>query len=534
MSKLLAIDGLRIEAPASGWGRPPTVLLDDFSLELVAGEFLAIVGESGSGKTLATRAIVDLLPAGVVRSAGAIRFAGRDLARLPTAEIRRLRGVDIGLVFQEPMVSLNPSMRIGAQLEEGLKLHRAMSPAERRSACVAMLRRVRIADPERCLASYPHEFSGGMRQRIMLASVMLLRPKLLIADEPTTALDTLSQREVMDVMAELAAECGTAIILITHDLGLVGRYAERAIVLEKGRIVEAGATGEILRAPRHPYTRRLIESLPRRRAAPPPQAVGLLLEVDNLTVWYRRRGERVSFRALDDVSLKVGRGETVAVVGGSGSGKTTLGRAVLGLVEGAEGKVRFDGLDPYSRDRAERHAFRLATQLVFQDPYSSLDPRMRVAEIVGEPLRHLSLSTVERRDRIGEMLAEVSLEAFAERYPHQLSGGQRQRVAIARAIITRPRFVVADEPVSALDVTIQAQVLRLLAALQARYGFSCLFISHDLGVVEEIADRVIVMQSGRIVESGSREEIFDRPQHPFTREMLNATPTLLPIAPPRA
>ncbi|MDB5707207.1 MAG: peptide transporter ATP-binding protein [Sphingomonas bacterium] len=525
---LLGITGLRIEAmEPDGTPRP---LLLDFSLDIGAGEVVAIVGESGSAKTLATRAIVGLLPPGVRQTAGSILFDGQDLALVSAAGMRRIRGGEIGMVFQEPMTSLNPSMRIGRQLEEALRLHRHMTAGERRGAVLAMLERVRIADPERCLDAYPHEFSGGMRQRIMLASVMLLKPRLLIADEPTTALDSLSEREVMEVMAELAAEAGTAVILITHNLGLVARHAQRAVVLEKGRLVEQGTAAQILSAPTDPYTQRLVASLPSRGAERPAPA-GALLTVDGLTVSFTRRGARESFKAVDDVSLSIAPGETVAVVGGSGSGKTTLGRAVLGLVDRVEGSIRFDGLDPYSRDRTERRAFHSATQLVFQDPNSSLDPRMRVRQIVAQPLRHLpELSTLGREGRVASVLADVGLEAFAERFPHQLSGGQRQRVAIARAIVTHPRFVVADEPVSALDATIQAQILGLFAGLQARYGFACLFISHDLGVVEQVADRVVVMRAGRIVEQGTRDAIFDRPMHDFTRQMLAATPTLDALA----
>ncbi|MGH6780486.1 MAG: ABC transporter ATP-binding protein, partial [Sphingomonadaceae bacterium] len=519
---LLRIDGLKIAAGAH-------VLLDDFSLSVNSGECVAIVGESGSGKTMATRSILGLLPPEVARVAGSIDFIGRELTALSSAEMRKVRGGEIGMVFQEPMTSLNPSMAIGRQIEEALRLHRPMSAAERRDACVAILRRVRIADPEACLASYPHEFSGGMRQRIMLASVMLLKPRLLIADEPTTALDTLSQREVMDVLAELAAECGTAVILITHNLGLVARYTSRAVVLEKGRTVEQGTARQILAAPAHPYTRRLVASLPSRAPARPVPD-GAMLAVENLIVSFRRRGQHGTFRAVDDVSLSVAPGETVAVVGGSGSGKTTLGRAVLGLTDIAGGTIRFDGIDPHARDRSNQAAFRRATQLVFQDPYSSLDPRMRVRDIVAQPLRHHpELSADERRERVDGILAEVGLSELADRYPHQMSGGQRQRVAIGRAVVTHPRFVVADEPVSALDATIQAQVLLLFARLQERHRFACLFISHDLGVVEQIADRVLVMHAGQIVEQGSRDAIFDHPQHEFTREMLAATPTLAAV-----
>jgi peptide/nickel transport system ATP-binding protein len=521
MSELLRIEDLTLASDAGA------VLLDRLSLSVGSGEIVALVGESGSGKSIAARAILALLPRGVRRTGGDVAFEGRDPAALSPRELRRLRGGAVGMVFQEPMVSLNPAMTIGRQLDEGLRLHRDLSAASRRAAALAMLRRVRIADPERTLGSYPHEFSGGMRQRIMLAAVMLPKPRLLIADEPTTALDTLSQREVLDLMAELAAEEGAAILLITHNLGLVARYARRVVVLEKGRMVEAGPVAEVLRAPKQAYTRRLVASLPRRMPARPRPAGADLLSVQDLTVRYTRRGQAGDFAALDGVSLTLRESEMVAVVGGSGSGKTTLGRAILGLAPVTSGEVRLASLDPRAKRRAERLAFRRISQLVFQDPYSSLDPRMRVAEIVGEPLRRLAeLGRAERVRRVDEVLGEVGLSALARRFPHQMSGGQRQRVAIARALVSRPRFVVADEPVSALDATIQAQVLELFRKLQAQYGFACLFITHDLGVVGEIADRIIVMREGRIVEEGPRDAVLDHPSDPFTRELLAATPTV--------
>lgn len=519
----LRIKGLRLEAAGNA-----VPLVHDLSLDVRAGEFVAIVGGSGSGKTLSMRAIVGLLPPGVKRTAGSIRLDESELTTLSPGAMRRLRGAAVGLVFQEPLTSLNPAMTIGRQLDEALRIHRTMDAKARRKACLTMLERVRMANPERCLASYPHEFSGGMRQRIMLASVMLPAPRLLIADEPTTALDTLSQREVMELMTEIAAERGMTVILITHDLSLVGRYAQRVIVMEKGCLVEQGPVERILQAPSQPYTRRLIEALPRRaQQRTVMRPAHNLITVDRLTVLHRRRGERERFAALDRVSLTIAPGETVAVVGGSGSGKTTLGRALLGLVEPVSGTISFDGIDPAASDSRKREAFRRATQLIFQDPYSSLDPRMRVEAIVAEPLRRcLELTEAGRVRRTTEMLAEVGLDALAGRFPNQLSGGQRQRVAIARALITRPSFVVADEPVSALDTTIQAQVLELFARLRDQHGFACLFISHDLAVVEQIADRVIVMHAGCIVEQGSRDAIFDAPQQPFTRELLAATPLL--------
>jgi peptide/nickel transport system ATP-binding protein len=521
---LLSIDNLRIAAERTG-----AVVVDGVSLAIERGEFLAVVGESGSGKTAAARAVLGLLPPGLRQAGGRITLDGVDLATLPPRRMRALRGPAVGMVFQEPMVSLNPAISIGAQMAEGLGLHGRLSRGEIRRRCLDMLLRVQMRDPERTFNAYPHEFSGGMRQRIMLASVMLLKPKLLIADEPTTALDTLTQREVLDLMVELARDHGTSIMLITHNLGLVARYAQNAVVLRQGRLVEAGRVKQILYSPREAYTRQLLQALPRRSEAPPREPRGdPLISVRGLKVAFE--GRKRLFRreagvaAVNGIDLDIGAGETVAVVGGSGSGKTTLGRAMLRLIPAAQGEIRFQGRAVGAHVDRE---FRLGAQLVFQDPYSSLDPRMRVGEIVAEPLRHVrELAASERETRVEAMLKEVGLGGFAKRWPHELSGGQRQRIAIARAIIRRPVFVVADEPVSALDMTIQAQVLKLFARLQVQYGFACLFISHDLAAVEQVADRVVVMQGGRIVEQGSRDEIFDSPQHDYTKALLAAAPVL--------
>jgi peptide/nickel transport system ATP-binding protein len=372
-----------------------------------------------------------------------------------------------------------------------------------------------------------------MRQRIMLASVLMLQPKLLIADEPTTALDTLSQREVLELMVELCRDTGAAVLLITHDLGLVARYTTRAVVLEKGRLMERGTTEQILRNPQNPYTRRLVESLPRAQGDVPgvPASAPLVLEVSNASVDYPGRPgllrRAAPKRAVHGVSLEVRAGEIVALVGASGSGKSTLGRAALGLKPLSAGAIRFDGIDLAAMTAGQVREFRRSAQLVFQDPYSSLDPRLTVQEVVAAPLRHIAgLSAAQRQDRVQAVLEEVGLPSFGRRLPHQMSGGQRQRVAIARAVVSRPRLVVADEPVSALDVTIQQQVLTLFQQLQSQYGFACLFITHDLAVVRQIAARVIVLSTGVLVEEGPVATVFRNPRHAYTRELLEATPTL--------
>ncbi|MCQ4161844.1 dipeptide ABC transporter ATP-binding protein [Roseomonas sp. GC11] len=521
---LLAVEGLRV-------GTGSFHAVEDVSFCVAAGEILALVGESGSGKTATGRAILGLLPPGLERLAGAIRLQGEDLAHVTPARLRALRGGSIGMVFQEPMVSLNPAMTIGAQLGEALALHSDLDAATRRAACIAMLRRVRISDPESCLAAYPHEFSGGMRQRIMLAAVMLPKPRLLIADEPTTALDNLAQAEVLDLMVELARDSGTAVLLVTHNLGLVARYADRALVMQRGRVVEEGPARRLLAAPREAYTRQLVAAMPRRTARPERPTREILLEARGLVVDYPGRVRLLrrlpGKRAVKGVDIVLRRGETVALVGGSGSGKTTLGRALLRLVEPTGGQLLFQGQDVTAGRGAAVRDFRLACQIIFQDPYSSLDPRQRIGEIVAEPLRHEpGLDAASRAARVAETFAAVGLPGLDRRFPHQLSGGQRQRVAIARAIVRRPALVVADEPVSALDMTVQAQILALIRQLQEERGFACLFISHDLGAVVEVADRVLVMQDGMIVEQGSRDAVFDTPHHPYTRALLDATPRL--------
>ncbi len=523
---LLAVNGLSLALTHGG--RP---LVDNVSFSLAPGEIVAIVGESGSGKTLTARAIIGLEPPAVRRSAGSIIFEGRDVTTMTPDQLRELRGNRIGFVFQEPMTSLNPSMRIGRQMEEGLILHTTSSADGRRDRMVDMLKRVGITDPDRALNAYPHEFSGGMRQRIMLASVMLLKPSLVIADEPTTALDAVVQRDVLDLMVDLTRDYQTAVLMISHDLPMVAGYTRHVIVMSEGKVVEQGPTADLLAAPKHPYSRKLLSAMPRRLPARPPSEDRPVVEVENLIVDYASRFSLFSrgaaaHRALHGISLQVRPRETLAVVGGSGSGKTTLGRAIAGLLKPSDGSIRFRGR-PIAKGEAGWSDYRSNCQMVFQDPYSSLDPRMIVSQLVAEALRTTSMTSAEKRERVTEVLEEVGLGAtFAERYPHELSGGQRQRIAIARAVVRRPAFVIADEPVSALDVTVRAQILKLFAELQDRHGFSCLFISHDLGVVEQVADRVIVMHQGRIVEEGTRDSIFDHPAEAYTRRLLSAIPFL--------
>ncbi|WP_313460109.1 ABC transporter ATP-binding protein [Achromobacter sp.] len=527
MSALVAVSNLTLTVGAGG-----REIVSGVSFEVAPGEMVGIVGESGSGKTQAARAIMGLTPAPLVVAGGAILFEGVDVTKADPAVLRKLRGARIGMVFQEPMTSLNPSMPIGRQLDEGLKLHRkSLSTAQRRERILEMLRRVGIRDPKGAMDAWPHEFSGGMRQRMMLASVMLLEPALLIADEPTTALDAVVQRDVLELMVDLTREHHTAVLMISHDLPMVARYTERMVVMQHGKVLETGTTAGILARPQHPYTRKLLDAMPRRLPARKLAPEAPIVEVKNLVVDYaghqRLFSRTGAKRALNGIDLHVQPREVVAVVGGSGSGKTTLGRAIAGLLAPTSGQILFRN-QPVSRRSAAWRDYRLNCQMVFQDPYSSLDPRMTIGQLVGEGLRMLdNMSSADKRRRVDEVLAEVGLGSeYAKRFPHEMSGGQRQRVAIARAIVRRPAFVIADEPVSALDVTVRAQVLDLFADLQERHGFSCLFISHDLGVVEQVADRVVVMRDGGIVEQGSRDAVFDQPREDYTRSLLSAIPAL--------
>ncbi|HEX2139487.1 MAG TPA: ABC transporter ATP-binding protein [Woeseiaceae bacterium] len=526
---------LRFDELSVAFGSDPDgLVVDRVSLSIHAGEVLAVVGESGSGKTMLSRAVLDLLPPGGRICHGRILFDGVDLRLAPAERMRRIRGRRIGMVFQEPMTSLNPALKVGFQMVEGLRHHHGLPREECRQRAIEMLQRMDVPNAAAALDRYPHEFSGGLRQRLLIASVFLLEPSLLIADEPTTALDVLVQKQVFDIMLEVARDLGTAVLLITHDLGVVARYADRAAVLHGGRLLESGTVRDVLLRPQHQYTRALMGALPRRELKPQPVPGPPLFEVRDLTVefagrrtwpWQRPSG----VRAVDRVDLTIRQGETLAVVGESGSGKTTLARALLNLAGPRSGSVLYKGRDVAGLAGDELRQYRSSLQIVFQDPWGSLDPRMRIRSIVAEGLRTVKgVSRREKRRRSEALLAEVGLGAeYLDRYPHELSGGQRQRVNIARALVAEPEFVVADEPVSALDIIVQAEILALLERVQKARRFTCLFISHDLGVVEQIAERVVVMYRGRIVEEGTRDQVFGSPAHPYTRELLAAAPRLV-------
>lgn len=526
---LLDINGLTL-ALQNRFGAYREVV-EDVSLTLRRGHVHAVVGESGSGKTMLARSLVGLLPRGISAVAGEVSFDGERLDRFAERDFRRIRGPRIGYVFQEPMLSLNPAITVGNQMREGLKLHTPLTRTQIDETCLAMLERVGIRDPKGAFRAYPGEYSGGMRQRIMLASVLALKPQLLIADEPTTALDAIIQREVLDLMAELTHEAGTSVLLITHDLGLVGEYAQDVTVMRRGKVVEEGRIAEVFRAPREDYTRMLLAASPQRAdRRPPAPAATPLLAVEGLSVVFPAKrkwpwSRRAMFQAVHSVSLSLQKGENLAIVGESGSGKTTLGRAITGLQPASGGRIEVAGSPFDPGDARQWQDMRSVMQVVFQDPASSLNPRFRIGALIGEGLRHSDpCSAAEADRRVRACMRDVGLEeSHIDKFPHELSGGQKQRVAIARAIIMKPQIIVADEPVSALDLTVQAQVLKVMMELQEKFGFSYLFVSHDLAVVEQVANRVMVMRHGRVVEIAPRDRIFDAPLHPYTRRLLAAS-----------
>ena len=515
-----------------GWrGAPPVEAVKHASFTLDRGETLALVGESGSGKSVTALSILQLLPYPSARHTpeSSIRFAGEELVGGAPSRLREIRGNRIAMVFQEPMTSLNPLHTLEKQIGETLLIHKHMSGSAARARTLELLRLVGLRDAESRLGAYPHQLSGGQRQRVMIARAIANEPDILIADEPTTALDVTIQAQILELMRDLKDRLGMALLLITHDLTIVRHMAERVCVMTQGEIVEQGRTADIFAQPQHPYTRRLLAAEPKGRVPPADPAAPVLIEGDDVKVWFPIRSgvfRRIKgyVKAVDGVSLKVRAGSTLGVVGESGSGKTTLGLALLRLLD-AEGAIRFEGRDIAQEPQRRLRPLRREMQVVFQDPYSSLSPRLSIAQIVGEGLRvhNLSASEAERRQLIEETLAEVGLDpAAAERYPHEFSGGQRQRVAIARALVLKPRFLVLDEPTSALDMSVQAQIVDLLRELQERYGLAYLFISHDLKVVRALSHEILVMKDGEIVESGSTERVMTAPEHPYTRALMAA------------
>ncbi|HEX4817103.1 MAG TPA: ABC transporter ATP-binding protein [Nonomuraea sp.] len=509
--------------------RQDVTVVRNVSLRILPGQTVAVVGESGSGKSTTAAAVNRLLPAGGRITGGRVIFDGRDLTRASKREMTAIRGAAIGLVPQDPMANLNPLMRIGDQIAEALEVHGVATGKAARARVLELLDLAGIPDPARRIGQYPHELSGGMRQRALIAMGLACRPRLLIADEPTSALDVTVQRRILDRLAGLTAEMGTAVFLITHDLALAAERADVVAVMYRGEIVETGPAAEILAEPRHEYTRRLLGAVPSLssvRVREPETPAEDLVVVDGLRKVFPIRGTGEALTAVDGVSFRIPRGRTVSIVGESGSGKSTTANLLLGLDEPTSGAIRFDGADLARLGQRELFAFRRRVQPVFQNPYASLDPRYTVAKSIAEPMRVHGVGTAaERRRAVAELREKVALPAsLGERLPHELSGGQRQRVAIARALALSPDLVVLDEAVSALDVIVQAQILEMLAGLQRELGLSYLFISHDLAVVRMISHRVHVMRDGRIVESGTTDEIFDRPADDYTRELLAAIP----------
>ena len=534
MTPLLTVRDLAVSFRVSGAEVPA---VRGVSFELRKGETLALVGESGSGKSVSALSILQLLPYPQARHpAGSIRFQDTELVAAPEQVLRSVRGNRIAMVFQEPMTSLNPLHSIERQITETLYVHKGLGRAEARARALELLHLVGLANAEQRLGAFPHELSGGQRQRVMIAMALANEPDILIADEPTTALDVTIQAQILALLKDLQKRFGMALLLITHDLGIVRKMAERVCVMQDGLIVEAGSVADIFAAPAHPYTIRLLAAEPKGEPPSPPDDAPEVLTGEDVKVHFPiRKGllRRVvdHVKAVDGISVRVRAGHTVGVVGESGSGKTTLGLALLRLTA-SQGAIRFDGRDIQGLSRAAMRPLRREMQVVFQDPFGSLSPRLSIGEIVAEGLKIHRLGTAsEREAMIATALEEVGLDpASRHRYPHEFSGGQRQRVAIARAMVLKPRFVVLDEPTSALDMSVQAQIVDLLRDLQARHGLAYLFISHDLKVVRALSNEVIVMKDGKVVEQGPTARIFEAPREAYTRALLAAAFNLEAVA----
>ena len=507
-----------------------TLAVDHISFNIMPGETLALVGESGSGKSVSALSVLQLLPyPQASHPSGEIWMEGQNLIGASNKVLQRVRGNRISMVFQEPMTSLNPLHTIEQQVGEMLVLHKGLRGAAIKSRVVELLSKVGIPDPETRLDAYPHQLSGGQRQRVMIAMALANEPDVLIADEPTTALDVTVQAQILDLLITLKREMGMALLLITHDLGVVRKMADHVCVMTGGKIVETGPTEEIFTSPKHPYTRHLIASEPKGRALAGPLNAPVIMETRDLKVWFpikrgflRKTVDHV--KAVDGISFKLRQGRTLGIVGESGSGKTTLGLAALRLIS-SEGGIEFQGENIQGLKSKELRPLRQYMQIVFQDPYGSLSPRMSIGQIVEEGLivQKLGISADERRQRVAQALTEVGLDpASLDRYPHEFSGGQRQRIAIARAMVLKPRFVMLDEPTSALDMSVQAQIVDLLRDLQRRYNLAYLFISHDLRVVRALADDILVMRNGTVMEAGTADEVFDAPKTDYAKALMAA------------
>ncbi|MEL7301840.1 MAG: ABC transporter ATP-binding protein [Pseudomonadota bacterium] len=497
------------------------------SFKIEKGETVALVGESGSGKSVTALSTVSLLGSNA-RVAGSVRYSGEELVGMSERELMRIRGNDISFIFQEPMTSLNPLHTLEKQLTESLALHQGVQGEEARARVLDLLNKVGIRDAESRLTAYPHQLSGGQRQRVMIAMALANGPELLIADEPTTALDVTIQAQILELLAELKRSEGLSMLFITHDLTIVRRFADRVCVMKDGLIVEAGRTADVFDAPEHPYTQKLLNAEPTGQPAPVQSEAPVVAETENLKIWFPiQRGflkRTVGYvKAVNDATLSVRAGETVGIVGESGSGKTTLALAIMRLI-GSEHRISFLGRDIQGLRPRQMRPLRKDMQIVFQDPFGSLSPRMSVAEIVAEGLGVHGVEKGQRpRDMVAAILEEVGIDpASMDRYPHEFSGGQRQRIAVARAMILRPKLVILDEPTSALDMTVQSQIVDLLRGLQERYGLAYLFISHDLKVVRALSHKVMVLKDGDVVEAGTVDQIFDAPRTDYTRALISA------------
>jgi len=522
---LLTVRGLNIDF---GGARPA---VNSVSLDVERGEVVALVGESGSGKSMTARAILGLLPESATAT-GSILLDGIDIIGAGEDVLTTLRGDKVALIFQEPQSALNPVRRIGWQLREAIRAHRAISKSQARAIAIDLLEQVEIPDPEQRVDHFPHQLSGGQKQRVAIALALAGDPDLLVADEPTTALDVTVQAEILALLHRIRLRTGMGLLLITHNMGVVAQHADRVVVLRDGDVVENGTAHSVFDAPEHPYTRALLAAVPRlpEDATAAPVATehvsDVVLEFDGVGVTYPARRGTGAFRAVTGIDLKVGRGEVIGLVGESGSGKSTLGRVAVGLVAATDGRVTVEGQDLAAISAGRLRELRRNVAFVQQDPATSLDPRLSVGASVREPLDVHAVGTkAERRKRVLDLFDAVRLPAaLADRLPHQLSGGQRQRVALARALALSPRILVADEPTSALDVSVQAEVLALFAEVQRNLGFACLFISHDLAVVHQVADRVVVLQSGSVVETGPVDTVFTAPREAYTRALIDAVP----------